>query len=205
MDKDRYKGIKEHVSGEFREKGSRFIAHAFPLGDETVIKSIISELRKNHPKANHVCFAYIIVENGLKSHFSDDREPSGSAGKPIMGALNSMQLSNVLVAVVRYFGGTKLGIPGLIKAYREAAINALNKADIIEFIIHRSITIVCAHRDINEVFRIANNLQGIVEIMDSKNTGITISLKVPAASIKELLIQLNSTYPLNENLKILKN
>ena len=119
------------TEGEFRDRGSRFMAYAYPVKDEAEIKNIVSNIRKEQPKANHHCYAYRLGPGNAVFRYSDDREPSGSAGKPIYGVIQANDLTDVLIVVTRYFGGTLLGIPGLINAYREAAANAIKSATII--------------------------------------------------------------------------
>ncbi len=125
-----FKTIKEKSYGEFKDRGSKFMAYAFPFEDENNLKEIIAELKKEHIKARHFCFAYKIGLGDNSFRSNDDGEPSGSAGKPILNAILSAELSDVLIVVVRYFGGSLLGVPGLINAYRSSAEEALANAAI---------------------------------------------------------------------------
>jgi len=127
-----YDTITDKSEGVYREKGSKFIGYALPFSDETDLKEQILVLKKEHQQARHFCFAYRIGLNGEKYRASDDGEPSNSAGQPILGQLVSFNITNCLVVVVRYFGGTKLGVGGLITAYRTAAQEALKNATIIQ-------------------------------------------------------------------------
>jgi uncharacterized YigZ family protein len=129
---DTYRTIANSSEGIFKDRGSKFIAFAFPVTNEQEVKAHLATLRKEHFGANHHCYAFRLGAD--KQHFraNDDGEPSGSAGKPILGQLQSNDLTNVLIVVVRYFGGTLLGVPGLIAAYRGAAADAIAKASIIE-------------------------------------------------------------------------
>jgi len=129
---DTYHSISGPGEGLYKDNGSRFIAFAFPVENEEEIKAIVDKLRKEYHDARHHCFAYRIGKDGGKWRANDDGEPSGSAGKPILGQIDSAGLSDVLVVVVRYFGGTKLGIPGLIRAYRTSAADALANAPATE-------------------------------------------------------------------------
>lgn len=129
---DSYFTIEKKAEGIFRDRGSKFIGIAFPVATENEIKDILSQLKKEHPSANHFCYAYRLGADKQNFRANDDGEPSGSAGKPILGQLQSKDLTNVLLVVVRYFGGTLLGVPGLINAYKHAAIEALQVAPIIE-------------------------------------------------------------------------
>jgi len=126
-----YLSIKQASDGIYKDKGSKFIAKAFPVKDLEEIKNLVTILKSEHPKARHVCYAYRLGFSPEETRSNDDGEPAGSAGKPIQNALFSLKLYFVLVAVVRYFGGTLLGVPGLIQAYKEASIDALLQAEIV--------------------------------------------------------------------------
>ena len=127
-----YKTINSHGYGEFRDRGSKFLAHIFPIVNGDEAGNALEEIRKLHGKANHHCFAWRIGLDGLKYRANDDGEPSGTAGKPILGQIDSNGLTNVLIVVTRYFGGTLLGTSGLINAYRLAAAAAIDNACVIE-------------------------------------------------------------------------
>lgn len=129
MDKYRYKTISAPSTGDFRDRGSKFLAYAYPITSATELKEKLQALKKEHPKAVHHCYAYRIGTDGAQFRANDDGEPSGSAGKPILGQIDSMELTNVLVVVVRYFGGTLLGVPGLINAYKTATAQALESVE----------------------------------------------------------------------------
>ena len=129
---DEYKSIAAPSEGLFKDNGSRFIALAYPVETEEEVKAIVAGLKKEYHDARHHCFAYRIGYKADLWRASDDGEPSGSAGRPILGQIDSLGLSDVLVVVVRYFGGIKLGIPGLIRAYKTSTADALSKASIIE-------------------------------------------------------------------------
>ncbi|MDL2314821.1 YigZ family protein [Bacteroidales bacterium OttesenSCG-928-C19] len=138
---DTYKTIESPSEGLYKEKGSKFIAFAIPATTEEEIKEHIAQIKKNHHDARHHCYAYILGHNKSAYRINDDGEPSGTAGKPIHGQLLSKDLTNTLVIVVRYFGGTKLGVSGLITAYKEATRDALDNAKIIE-------------KTVNDIYRI---------------------------------------------------
>jgi uncharacterized YigZ family protein len=120
-----YHSIEKAVSAEFSDRGSKFIAYAFPVASAEAFKQCLNDVKKMHPKASHYCFAYRIGHDGNTYRVSDAGEPSGSAGRPILGQIDARQLTNTLVIVVRYFGGTLLGVPGLINAYKSSASMAL--------------------------------------------------------------------------------
>jgi uncharacterized YigZ family protein len=131
-DPDHYLTLAGPSTGELRDRGSKFLAYAFPLLEENDWQIHLDDIRKAHPKASHHCFAFRL---GLdKNHYraNDDGEPSGTAGRPILGQIDSLGLTNVLVVVVRYFGGTLLGTAGLINAYRDSAAEALKNAELLE-------------------------------------------------------------------------
>ena len=128
-----FKTISKPSEGVYKEKGSKFLAYAFPVSNEEEVKKRLEELKERHPASRHVCYAYKIgVGNDMKYRVNDDGEPSGSAGKPIYGQILSFEITNTMVAVVRYFGGTKLGVGGLISAYKEASKIALEQSKVIE-------------------------------------------------------------------------
>ena len=129
---DTYKSIAAPSEGLFKDNGSRFIALAYPVENELQIKEIVASLRKECHDARHHCYAYRLGLDGSQWRASDDGEPAGSAGRPILGQIDSAGLSDVLVVVVRYFGGIKLGIPGLIRAYKTSTADALAAATVRE-------------------------------------------------------------------------
>lgn len=130
--KDTYKTIESESIGEFKDRGSKFIAYAYPAYNEEEWQARLLEVKKNHIKARHHCYAYRIGLDKNNFRANDDGEPSGTAGRPILGQIDSFDLSNVIIIVVRYFGGTKLGTSGLINAYKTSAAEALKQAVIVE-------------------------------------------------------------------------
>ena len=129
---DSYKTLSEKSIGEFKDRGSKFLAYAFPVYNEQEWQDKLAEIKKEHFKARHHCYAYRLGTDKNNFRANDDGEPSGTAGRPILGQIDSFGLSNVIIIVVRYFGGTKLGTSGLINAYRSCAADALQQAEIIE-------------------------------------------------------------------------
>lgn len=132
MSADFFKTIENPSTSEFKDRGSKFLAFAYPILNAGEFKSILQSLKKEHPKANHLCFGYRIGVTGDVFRVSDAGEPSGSAGRPILGQIDSAQVTNVLIIVVRYFGGTLLGVPGLTNAYKTSAALALQAAIIVQ-------------------------------------------------------------------------
>ncbi len=129
---DSFLTLEEPAYGEYKEKGSKFLAYCYPFSHEDDLQVVLSLIKSEHPKASHYCFAYKIGIDNNRFRSNDDGEPSGTAGKPILGQILSYNLTDILIVVVRYFGGTKLGASGLIHAYRQAAIEGLSNASVIE-------------------------------------------------------------------------
>ena len=129
---DSFLTLEEPAYGEYKEKGSKFLAYCYPFSHEDDLQVVLSVIKSEHPKASHYCFAYKIGIDNNRFRSNDDGEPSGTAGKPILGQILSYNLTDILIVVVRYFGGTKLGASGLIHAYRQAAIEGLANASVIE-------------------------------------------------------------------------
>lgn len=146
-----YNTIVAPTQSLFKDRGSKFLGYAFPIRNTDDVKIRLQELKKEHPKAVHHCFAYRIGTDGLQFRANDDGEPSGSAGKPILGQIDSAGLTNVLVVVVRYFGGTLLGVPGLIQAYKEATSLCFASAEIVEKDIEHIVRLSFDYSIMNEV------------------------------------------------------
>ena len=155
---DTYLTISTISEGLYKEKGSKFLAFAIPVTSVSEVKTILEEKRKVYYDARHVCYAYLIGEETKESRSNDDGEPSGTAGKPILGAILSKQLTNVLIVVVRYFGGTKLGTSGLIYAYREASFDELEINEIIDKTIETPIEINFDYISMNDVMKVIKEL-----------------------------------------------
>ena len=151
---DTYRTIENPVEGLFRDRGSKFLAFAFPLTTEAEIKEIVTRLKAEHTKANHHCWAMRLGIDRSVFKVNDDGEPSGTAGRPILNILLSRDVTNILVVVVRYFGGTLLGVPGLINAYKQATDDALNNAVIVEKTVNDIYTITFDYLQMNDVMRI---------------------------------------------------
>lgn len=151
---DTYQSVKNPGEGDFRDRGSKFLAYAYPVKNESEIKVLLEKAVKEHPQANHHCYAYRLTPDASVFRVNDDGEPAGSAGRPILNAVLSKQLTNVLVIVVRYFGGTLLGVPGLIHAYRTVATEALTNAGIVEHIITEEFRIECGFDHSNAVHQL---------------------------------------------------
>ena len=155
---DAYRSIAAPAQGLFKDNGSRFIAFAYPVETEEQVKELVQALRKEYHDARHHCFAYRLGYKGDVWRASDDGEPSGSAGRPILGQIDSLGLSDVLVVVVRYFGGIKLGIPGLIRAYKTSTSDALSSAQIIEKIAARNFCVSFDYLSMNAVMKVLKDM-----------------------------------------------
>ena len=155
---DSYKSIASPSEGLFKDNGSRFIALAYPVETEEEVKEIVASLRKEYHDARHHCYAYRIGLKGDVWRASDDGEPSGSAGRPILGQIDSLELSDVLVVVVRYFGGIKLGIPGLIRAYKTSTADALSAATVVPKIAGRNYRISFDYMSMNAVMKVLKDM-----------------------------------------------
>lgn len=151
---DTYKTIGEPTEGIFRDRGSKFMAYLYPIRSETEIKDILNSIKALHPKARHYCWAIRLTPDRSVFRVNDDGEPSGTAGKPILNTLLSFDVTNIFAVVVRYFGGTLLGVPGLINAYKSATIDALNNAKIINQTVNSLYKLSFDYLQMNEVMKI---------------------------------------------------
>ncbi|MDP3002098.1 MAG: YigZ family protein [Bacteroidales bacterium] len=154
MESDSYTTIKSSSQAIYKEKRSRFIAFAYPVSNQEEIKPIIDKISKEHHEARHHCYAYMIGQERMIWRVNDDGEPSGTAGRPILGQINSFGLTNILIVVSRYFGGTLLGVSGLINAYRTAAAAAIQNAEIIELTLQEFYEITYLYVSMNDVMKI---------------------------------------------------
>jgi len=154
MHSDTYTTIKSFSEGSYREKGSRFLSFAYPITSQDGVKPLLDKVRKEHYDASHHCYAYMIGHERNIWRINDDGEPSGTAGKPILGQINSFGITNVLVIVTRYFGGTLLGVSGLINAYKSAAASSIKNASIIECTVNVYYEIIFPYHAMNDVMKI---------------------------------------------------
>ncbi len=162
MFEDVYHSIASRSEGLYKAKGSKFIAIAFPVKTEAEVKDKLQEVRKAYHDARHHCYAYRLGFDKSSHRYNDDGEPSGTAGRPIFGQIQSKDLTNILIIVVRYFGGTKLGISGLITAYKTAAHEAIKQARILSLTVNDVYEICFEYPLMNEVMRIVKDEQLIV-------------------------------------------
>lgn len=156
---DTYLTIEEKSQGIYKEKGSKFIALAFPISNEENVKEIIKNIKKEYFDARHHCYAYIIGHDKSVFRMNDDGEPSSTAGKPIYGQLLSNNLTNILIVVVRYFGGIKLGVSGLINAYKQAALDSIQNAQIIQKTLNEVYSISFEYTLMNKVMKVLKDFE----------------------------------------------
>ncbi len=155
---DTFRSIAAPACGLFKDKGSRFISYAYPVETESEIKEIVASLKKEYHDARHYCYAYRLGYRREQFRVNDDGEPSGSAGRPILGQIDSKELSDILVVVVRYFGGIKLGIPGLIRAYKTATADAIDNATIVEKTASKRFVLSFGYLSMNDVMKLVKDL-----------------------------------------------
>ena len=175
-----YRTLSVAVEAEFKDRGSRFTAFAYPVRSEEEVKRHVDALRQVHHKARHWCYAYRIGTDGNRFRANDDGEPSGSAGRPILGQIDSFGLTDVLVVVVRYFGGTLLGVPGLIHAYKTATAAAFQAAAIVEKNIEKTVCLRCDYPHLNDALRIAKQHHAEVVAQDLQ-LDCRLTVRVPLA------------------------
>jgi uncharacterized YigZ family protein len=198
---DTYYTVAGKGESVIREKASKFIGLAFPINSETEAKEVLLGIRKKYYDANHHCYAYCFGLTREIYRLSDDGEPSGSAGRPIHGQLLSKDVSDTLVIVVRYFGGTKLGIPGLITAYRQAASEALDQAGKTERIIKLNLRVNFPYEKMNEVMKIQKEeeLDIVGQVFDN-DCSITLAVrKSKADKVLSKYMRISNIYTLVDN------
>ena len=197
MIQDQYTTIANPSEGTFRDRGSKFIGYAFPVSNEIEIKEHLLNLKKLHPSARHLCYAFRI--NPLNEYWraNDDGEPSSSAGKPILGQIRSMELQNVLVAVVRYFGGTLLGVPGLIHAYKQAAIEALQQAVLLEKTVTQEIKASVTYDKMGDLMKWVKDAQ-FEYVIPEMGERFSINILVPANKVEDVRLFLSENQWLHD-------
>jgi uncharacterized YigZ family protein len=186
-----YNTIEQEAVAEFKDRGSKFLAYAFPFVDVTSLKLIIQKLKKEHAKAVHFCFAYRLGTDGNVFRSSDDGEPAGSAGKPILGQLDSKEVTDILVVVVRYFGGSLLGVPGLINAYKTAASLVLQVVPIVQKPILRFCNVQYDYTQMNDILMIIKQF-GCVVVSQENHLFPSIKLGIPNERKDDVLHRLKN-------------
>lgn len=188
---DQYFTIHSPSSGEFKEKGSKFLGYAFPINTEEELDKYLEIVKTEHPKARHYCYAYKIGIDDNRFRTNDDGEPSGTAGKPIFGQILSYGISDVLIIVVRYFGGTKLGAAGLINAYKSAASETLTNSEIIQKVLTKKIKIKFIYAEMGHILNVIKQLN--LEIIEkSFNNHPYIILEIRLSLYEATLIKLKA-------------
>ncbi|WP_419698660.1 IMPACT family protein [Mucilaginibacter sp. NFX135] len=187
---DTYKTIDLPTEGIFRDRGSKFLAFAHPINSENDIKGIVASLKSEHPKANHHCWAMRLSIDRSVFRVNDDGEPSGTAGRPILNTLLSRDLTNVVVVVVRYFGGTLLGVPGLINAYKVATEEALNQATIIHKTVNDIYTVSFDYLQMNDVMRIIKD-DNLVILNQQFDNDCRIQVSIRKTQVEQTLFKIS--------------
>ena len=173
MIEDKYKEVKNHSTGFYKEKGSKFIAYSYPVYSEDQVKEKLEEIRKLEYSARHYCYAYILNPDKSSQRANDDGEPSSTAGKPILGQILSNDLTNILIIVVRYFGGVKLGVPGLIRSYKTAAADTIANSTLITKTIKEQYEVSFKYPQMNDVMRLIKEFN-----LEVVNTDFQIDCKL---------------------------
>lgn len=188
-DPEYYQTIEKTSFAEYKDRGSKFIAYAYPVQTIEDCKQFLQQLKKEHPKAVHHCFAYRLGWDGNRFRVSDDGEPSGTAGRPILGQIDSKQLTNITVIVVRYFGGTLLGVPGLIQAYKSATAMVLQLIPIIQKPIEVMYELQFDYSLMNEVMMIVKQY-GCSVAGQEMQLFCLLQIGIPKARLEEVLYKL---------------
>jgi uncharacterized YigZ family protein len=186
---DTFRTLAAAATGEFRDRGSKFLAFAYPVRTETETRTYLDALRNQHPKAVHHCYAYRLGLDRNNYRANDDGEPSGTAGRPILNVLYSRELTNVLVVVVRYFGGTLLGVPGLINAYKMATIAALSEAMVTEQTVNVTYQVRYPFEQMNEVMRLVKEQQ-LTVLKQDYDTACILEIEVRKSLVNNVLERL---------------
>lgn len=193
---DTFKTVKETSKGLFTEKKSKFISFAIPVQTVEDVKIEVEKYRKEYYDARHVCWAYMLGSGRDEFRSNDDGEPSGTAGKPILGQINSNELTNILIIVIRYFGGVKLGTSGLIVAYKEAAIEAIANAEIIEKTVDLEISFQFEYPFMNDVMKIVKDLEPAI-LNQQYDTDCFMTLEIRKGLYDQLISRLEKVESLH--------
>ena len=194
---DKYKEIKFNTTGIYKEKGSKFIAYAFPVYSAGNVKEKLESVKKLEHSARHHCYAYILHSDKSAQRANDDGEPSSTAGKPILGQILSNDLTNILIVVVRYFGGVKLGVPGLIRSYKTAALYAISNSEIITKTIKEQFVVSFKYPQMNDVMRLVKEYN-----LEVVNTDFQIECNLIFAVAKSKSEEVVETFKKNHELTI---
>ncbi|HUH74204.1 MAG TPA: YigZ family protein [Chitinophagales bacterium] len=193
-----YRTISTAVTSLIKEKGSKFYGFAFPVTNEEEIKTHLEELRNLHPKATHHCYAWRLGSDGHQFRANDDGEPTNTAGKPILGQIDAFEITNCLIVSIRYFGGTKLGVSGLITAYKNSAKETLNLAVVLELELYKPFKISCTYDVMNLTFQCIQQFEGNILKQDLNEKCIWL-IEIPARNYQSLLDSKENFYPIEIN------
>ena len=188
-EQDFYYTIEKTAVAEFKDRGSKFIGYACPVRNVEEFKDRLNEIKKEHPKATHHCFAYRLGLDGNTFRVSDDGEPSGTAGRPILGQIDSKELVNTLVVVVRYFGGTLLGVPGLINAYKSAAALALQMTPLAQKQVEKEYVVQFDYTQVNEIMTLVKQYNCRV-VRQEMQLFCTMTIAIPKNRVTEVVYKL---------------
>jgi uncharacterized YigZ family protein len=202
---DSFKTIASTFEGLYKEKGSKFFAFAFPVKDEKQVKEHIDSLKKIHFDARHHCYAYILGADKSKTRANDDGEPAHTAGTPILNQIRSSGLTNILVVVVRYFGGTKLGVPGLINAYKLAACEVLSQVEVIEQLIEKRIIISASFEAMNDILKLVKQFHGTLISQEFDELHCLFVLDFRLSMFENVINKIENLRVLGADLEILKD
>lgn len=187
---DEYRTIKSLSEGQYSEKRSKFLAFALPVENVDEVRELVAQYQKKYYDARHACYAYMIGADRQTFRANDNGEPSGTAGKPILGQINSNELTNILIIVVRYFGGIKLGTSGLIQAYKTAAAEAISNAEIVTKTVDENLSVVYEFPMMNSVMKVIKDLNPKI-ISQGYETDCTMTLQIRKGMIPELKSRLS--------------
>ncbi|MEJ7559419.1 MAG: YigZ family protein [Pedobacter sp.] len=193
---DTYQTVAAPAEGLFRDRGSKFLGYVYPIESEEQVKLLVNALRLEHPKARHFCWALRLSPDRSIFRIQDDGEPSGTAGRPILNTILSADLTNVLIVVVRYFGGTLLGVPGLINAYKSASAEAISSAEIIEKTLNDVYEIHFPYLGMNEVMRIVKDEQPEI-LSQTFDNACCMQLSIRKSSLNSILNKFEKVDQLN--------
>lgn len=187
---DEYRTITSLSEGQYSEKRSKFLAFALPVENVDEVRELVAKYQKKYYDARHACYAYMIGADRLTFRANDNGEPSGTAGKPILGQINSNELTNILIIVVRYFGGIKLGTSGLIQAYKAAAAEAISNAQIVTRTVDENLSVIYEFPMMNSVMKVIKDLNPKI-ISQGYDTDCTMTLQIRKSMIPELKSRLS--------------
>lgn len=186
-----YNTIEQPAEAEYKDRGSKFIAYAWPLSDVAEFKKKLLLLKKEHPKAAHFCFAYRLGMDGNNFRVTDDGEPAGTAGKPILGQIDSKEVVDIAIIVVRYFGGTLLGVPGLINAYKMAALLVLQVVPIVQKPVLVKYSLQFDYTQMNEIMIILKQLNCVILSQENQLFSL-LKVGVPKSRKEELVYKIQN-------------